>query len=245
MVLSPPPPPSPRTPRRFSPVVQTTWTTLLGDARQGLVNADPSLAPPEDGDLPIPPNASTSIGFAGGSGAAAMGTSSSATAIGGPHHQSSSSHEPLVPPTPQSEAAGGGGWQNRAATASTGAPGTAMSSVGGSGGGRTNALMGTAVASPGGDSVDGRSSTALPEGGGRGGGRGKGTGSGGGLSSGPSHFDTEMEANRLAYVLHLQVCCLLWAVKPQRRCVWEYSTSARPIGAGSRGGCGVAASDNA
>lgn len=60
------------------------------------------------------------------------------------------------------------------------------------------------------DSADGRLSTAPPEGGGRGSGRGKtgGGGSTGGGPSGPSHFDTEMEANRLAYVLHLQVSLL-------------------------------------
>lgn len=62
------------------------------------------------------------------------------------------------------------------------------------------------------DSIDERSSTA-PEVGrsGRttasiGGGRRAGSGGGGGIGSGPSHFDTEMEANRLAFVRHLQVC---------------------------------------
>ena len=43
---------------------QVTWTTLLGDARQGLANSDTSLDPPDERDLPPPPSASTNAGFA-------------------------------------------------------------------------------------------------------------------------------------------------------------------------------------
>lgn len=64
------------------------------------------------------------------------------------------------------------------------------------------------------ESADGRSSTAPLEGGGRGAGRGGKSGGGGGgggsVSGGLTHFDTEMEANRLAYVLHLQVCLFVF-----------------------------------
>lgn len=36
----------------------------MGDARQALANVDASLDPPDEGDLPPPPNASTDAGFA-------------------------------------------------------------------------------------------------------------------------------------------------------------------------------------
>lgn len=52
-------------------------------------------------------------------------------------------------------------------------------------------------------SLDGRSCTA-PSGVGVGGRAGRNTANTGD-GEGPSHYDTEMEANRLAYVLHLQV----------------------------------------
>lgn len=207
--------PHPKT-TRFSRL-QATWTTLLGDARQGLVNADPLLNPPEEGNLPPPPNASTSIGLLAGN------TTPTATA-GGNHNNrhsqpnstsSSSSHGLLAPPTLQSEAAGGGGY-NRSATASTGAPGTAASSRGG---GKSSTIGGTAVSAHGTtplgerENAEGHMPVPSPEAGSRRAGRGTAGGktgsagaSAGGGSGGPSHFDTEMEANRLAYVLHLQVC---------------------------------------
>lgn len=46
------------------PEHQVTWTTLLGDARQGLANSDTSVDPPDERDLPPPPSASTNAGFA-------------------------------------------------------------------------------------------------------------------------------------------------------------------------------------
>lgn len=204
---------------RFSRL-QATWTTLLGDARQGLVNADPLLTPPEEGNLPPPPNASTSIGLL-------AGNTTPTTAPGGNNNNrhsqpnsssSSSSHGLLAPPTLQSEATGGEGY-NRSATASTAAPGTAASSRGG---GKISTIGGTAVSAHGAtplaerENAEGHSAVPSPEAGSRRAGRGAAGGktgsagaSAGGGSGGPSHFDTEMEANRLAYVLHLQVCALL------------------------------------
>lgn len=66
------------------------------------------------------------------------------------------------------------------------------------------------------ENAEGHLSAPSPEAGSRRTGRGTAGGkagsagaSAGGGSGGPSHFDTEMEANRLAYVLHLQVCVFI------------------------------------
>lgn len=97
------------------------------------------------------------------------------------------------------------------------APGTAGGRSGGVGaltpGTPAEVGPGAAPSEPGGggggvyaESLDERSSTA-PEGGkARTTSRARKAVSGGGSCGGPSHFDAEMEANRLAYVRHLQVC---------------------------------------
>lgn len=104
-------------------------------------------------------------------------------------------------------------------SSSVGGGGGGVGKKSGLGGGATTVPSSAAAATPvlgERESADGRSSTAPLDGGGRGAGRGGrsggsgggggGGGSGGSVSSGLTHFDTEMEANRLAYVLHLQVC---------------------------------------
>ena len=190
---------------------QVTWTTLLGYARQGMAHADPSLNPPDERDLPPPPNASTSIGLAAnlGSSIAGVGTATGGTGVaggggGGGHHDSRAISSPSV-------IAPG---MNKRPTSNNTLP------QAGKYGGVADVMfspVASAVDAVGGgvglDSVDGHSSTAFERGGGRttvsGGlkvGRrgGGGEGSRGGAAA--TLFDTEMEANRLAFVRHLQVC---------------------------------------
>lgn len=169
------------------------------------MNADPALTPPDERDLPPPPNASTSIGIAANpeSATTAFGLVGGAPAGAGgyvdPHA--------LVVPTPR----GGVGAPGKARRVGT-APGTPLVKKSGSVGVTPSEAGGGGMypaGTPG--SVDGRSSLALE--GGRGGSRtmtsGGGVGKAGSRESsigGPSHFNTEMEANRLAYVRFLQVC---------------------------------------
>ena len=66
-----------------------------------MAHADPSLTPPDERDLPPPPNASTSIGLAAntGSGVAGAGTTTAGAGVGG----TGGHHEPrvLTAPTPR------------------------------------------------------------------------------------------------------------------------------------------------
>lgn len=119
----------------------------------------------------------------------------------------------LVAPTPRGIA----GKPRRAGAV----PGTAGGRSGGGGGAVSPMTPGTPAESglgptptePGGggggvfvESLDGRSSTAPDAGKARAALRARKAGPGSGRAGGPSHFDAEMEANRLAYVRHLQVC---------------------------------------
>lgn len=160
---------------------------LLGEARRGLANFDPSLVPPDEDNLPPPPNASTKIGNPGIGGVGGVG-----------RHRD-----------PQAMASHSGGSDRKTQQSVTGS--RAMLTLGGGSNADKPPAPASTQSSAGGhavnaESVDGNSSIA-PASGGKGA-RTVVSGASYGkteVRAGLSSFDADMEANRLAYVRHLQV----------------------------------------
>ena len=168
---------------------------LHGEARKGLVNFDPSLIPPDESNLPPPPNASSGIGLA-------VSPGSRRSEPG----ESEGHCDPQALLTPTSHGDGNAGGKIRRV-------GTQPRSIPTSGGksdrdkrpasGLPQPTAGGRVVTA--DSVDGHFSTAAEV--------GKGVRTAGSRTSLArsrgggtlDHIDVEMEANRLAYVSQLQV----------------------------------------
>ncbi|CAM9169791.1 unnamed protein product [Choristocarpus tenellus] len=156
---------------------EVTWPILLSDARQALVTIDPSLHPPREEDIPPPPSASTAVALVPGR-----------TRVSSANQRT---------PTRQSIHASFGTPSSTPVPVASSSAILASTNVGE--GGRSKPLTSQV------DSMANRDSRGRTPGGNKGdtGSQGLWSGIGGG-NGGPSLFETEIEANRLAYVRHLE-----------------------------------------